>query len=126
MARCLWTNENVHMPKVKPHPKPPKMRQFFRAWRKYRGYTQEELAEMVGVTASAISQLETGKQGFMDSTLASLAEALQCEPADLLIRNPLDEDAPWSLWDQVKNAPTQKRRDIVAVVQTMLRTGTDD
>lgn len=110
---------------AKPHPKPRKQRFFFQEWRKYRQYTQEELAELVGVTTSSISQLEAGKQGFNDSTLVALAKALACEPWDLLMRNPLDTDAPWSIWDTVKKTPPEKRAAIVAVVETMLKTGTD-
>lgn len=108
---------------VTPIPKPGKPRFFFKEWRKHRGYNQEELAEIVGVTASTISQLENGKQGFTDSTLIALADALACEPGDLLMRNPLDQDAPWSLWDSVKKQPEARRAAIVAVVETMLKTG---
>lgn len=61
--------------KVTPIPKPSHPRFFFREWRKYRGLNQEALAEIVGVTTSTISQLETGKQGFTDSTLVALADA---------------------------------------------------
>lgn len=110
--------------KVTPHPKPQRPRYFFKEWRKYRGYTQEDLAAIVGVTPSSISQLETGKQGFTDTTLAALADALSCSPGDLLMRNPLDQDAPWSIWDNVKHAPAEQRKAIVAVVETMLKTGT--
>jgi transcriptional regulator with XRE-family HTH domain len=99
-------------------------RYFFREWRKHRGYKQEDLAEMVHLTPSSISQLETGKQGFTDATLAALAEALSCSPGDLLMRNPLDTDAPWSIWDSVKKAEPDRRAAIVAVVETMLKTGT--
>lgn len=81
------------------------------------------MAEIVGVTASTISQLETGKQGFTDSTLVALAEALSCTPGDLLMRNPLDKDAPWSIWESVKKMPAAQRAAIVAVVETMLKTG---
>lgn len=88
--------------KAKPNPKPNRPRYFFREWRKYRGYTQEELAGMIGATAPSISQLEKGKQGFTDSTLVAFAEALSCQPADLLMRNPLDTGAVWSIWDQIK------------------------
>lgn len=80
----------------------------------------------MGVTASTISQLENNKQGWTDSTLEGLAMALSCKPADLLIRNPLDMDAPWSLWDQVKSAPLDRRSQIIAVIETMLKTGTDE
>lgn len=117
--------DNISMAnKVVPNLKSGKPRYFFREWRKARGFTQEELAEIVGVTPSSISQLETGKQGFTDTTLSSLADALSCTPGDLLMRNPLDEDAPWSIWDNVKSAPKEQRKAIVAVVETMLKTGT--
>ena len=75
--------------KVQTRFKPRPQRYFFKEWRKHRGYTQEELAEMIGLTAPSISQLETGKQGFTDSTLEAIAEALNCGPGDLLMRNPL-------------------------------------
>lgn len=108
-----------------PHPKPAKPPFFLRQWRKRRGYTQEELAEIVGVTPSTISQLENRKQGFTDTTLFALAEALHCHPADLLLRDPLDNDAPWTIWDNVKKAPPERRQMIVAAVESMLKTGTD-
>lgn len=113
------------MTKVTPNFKKPKPRYYFREWRKKRQMTQEELAELVGVTPPSISQLERGLQGFSDSTLEALAVALGCSPGDLLMRNPLDEDAPWSIWDSVKQSPPDTRRAIVAVVETMLKTGTD-
>lgn len=112
------------MAKFRSVPKPPRQQFFFREWRKHRGLTQEELGELIGQTGSSVSQIETGKQGFTDTTLSLFAEALSCSPGDLLMRNPLDKDAPWSLWDQVKKASPDQRRQIVEVVQTMLKTGT--
>lgn len=90
------------MKRVQPNLKKPKPRYYFREWREHRGHTQEELGEIVGVSAPSISQLENGKQGFTDSTLEAFAEALECSPADLLMRNPLDNEAIWSIWDQIK------------------------
>lgn len=110
---------------VVPNFKPEKPRFFFKEWRKHRGLSQEELAEIVGVSASSVSQLENGKQGFTDTTLLALAAALSCSPGDLLMRNPLDHDAPWSIWDSVKKQEPERRKQIVAVVETMLKTGTD-
>ena len=107
---------------TKPHPKKPKPKYFFREWRKYRGYTQEELAEIVGVTAPSISQLEKSKQGFTDSTLEAFATALNCNPGDLLMRNPLDETAPWSIWDQI---PLVDRPQALKVLSQFKRTGTN-
>jgi hypothetical protein len=55
--------------------------------------------------------------------LEALAEALQCSPADLLMRDPLREGAVWSIEEQLKSVSLQKRTEILAVVETMLRTG---
>lgn len=118
--------ENWCMAKVKPNFKEPKRTYFFRQWRKYRGLTQEEAAEIVGVSPPSISQLERGLQGFTDSTLEALADALACSPGDLLMRNPLDEDAPWSIWDHLK--PDQKKSAMLfikALEADGKRTGTD-
>ena len=100
--------------------KPQKPVYYFREWRKYRGYNQTELAEIVGVTAPSISQLESGKQGFTDSTLEALASALACNPGDLLMRNPLDEEAPWSIWDEI---PKENRSQAIQVLKTFRKVG---
>ena len=88
---------------------------FFREWRDYRGLTQAQLAERVDMSTSFISQLERGEQGFTDSTLALLAEALQCEPGDLLMRNPIDTETPWSIWD---NIPVAARPQAIEILKT--------
>ncbi len=111
-----------HMATVKPRLKGAKPRYYFREWRKFRGYTQEQLAEMVGLSAPGISQLETGKQGFTDSTLEVLAEALACRPGDLLMRNPLDDESVWSIWDHIDEAD---RPQVLRVLQTYAKDGTN-
>lgn len=100
-----------------------KPRHFIREWRKARGLTQEQLASRLNVAVSSISQLETGKQGYSQPTLEALADALGCQPADLLMRNPTTKDAIWSIEDQLNRAAPDKRSAILAVVETMLRTG---
>lgn len=107
------------MAKIKPNFKKPKPRYFFKEWRTYRGYTQEELAEMIGVSGPSISQLEKAKQGFSDSTLEALADALHCSPGDLLMRNPTDEDAPWSIWDNIEAIDRPKA---LAVLRAFVKT----
>ena len=98
----LWeSRHDQKMSKVHSRLKRERPLYYFREWRKYRGYTQETLADMIGVTASSISQLETGKQGFTDATLESLAYALRCSPGDLLMRDPLDKEAPYSIWSRI-------------------------
>lgn len=105
-------------------PKTAPLRHYVREWRKYRGLTQERLAERTPFSTGAISQLETGRTKYTQDMLEALAEALQCTPADLLMRDPSRNGAVWSIEDQLKTASPQKRTEVLAVVQTMLKTGT--
>jgi transcriptional regulator with XRE-family HTH domain len=93
-------------------------RHFIREWRKHRGLTQEQLAERIDVAVSTISQLETNKQGYSQATLEALAWALQCEPADLLMRDPTKEDALWTIWEGL-DAPSKQQ--IVEIAKTFKR-----
>ncbi|PKN43382.1 MAG: XRE family transcriptional regulator [Deltaproteobacteria bacterium HGW-Deltaproteobacteria-18] len=55
-----------------------------RIWREYRGISTAALAAMVGVTPSAISQVETGKRGLSVDLLKKLSEVLQVDMDDLV------------------------------------------
>lgn len=96
-------------------------RTFIKEWRAFRGLTQEVLAERVGMSPGNLSLIERGLQNYTQETLEALAEALQCGPADLLMRNPADADAIWSIWDQAKPG---ERRMIVDIAKTIVKTGT--
>ena len=107
------------MKKVTPHPKHTRRRLFLQEWRKHRNnMTQAQLAERSGVTQGLISQLENNKSDYTGNTLNALARALDCEPADLIMRNPLDTEAPWSIWDTL--APPE-RRQAVEIMKTLKR-----
>lgn len=108
METQLIQIHNLPMKKTRPHPKPQRPKYFFKEWRKYRGLTQEQLAERIGTSTPSISQLETGKQGFTDKTLEAFAQALNCTPADLLMRNPTDPEAPWSIWETLEPAQREQ------------------
>lgn len=109
------------MSKVRSFPKPQKPRHFVREWRKYRGLTQEQLAERAGVTDGAISQLERGDTKYTQPMLEALADALNCAPADLVMRDPTDKAAPWSIVDQLAKADEPTRRRIIRAVEELLR-----
>lgn len=47
-----------------------------RAARQDRGWTQEQLAEAVGVSRSAVAQWETGRAGQLTGNLSRIAEVL--------------------------------------------------
>ncbi len=47
-----------------------------RAWRKYRGVTQQEVAEKAGISKPYLSQLESGQRKGTTEVLGALARAL--------------------------------------------------
>jgi transcriptional regulator with XRE-family HTH domain len=81
---------------------------FIRQWRHHRGLTLERLADRLDMTPSHLSMLERGQRGYTQDTLEAVASALRTDVASLLMRDPSDPDAIWSLWDQAK--PGQRRQ----------------
>lgn len=77
MTRCMAKDE--------------RKRHYVREWRKYRGLTQERLAERTPYTLGAISQLETGRTKYTQDMLEALAEALGCSAGDLISVDPTKE-----------------------------------
>lgn len=104
------------MKKVRPNFKKGPPRHFVRAWRKHRGYTLEQLAEIVGVTHGALSQLERGEVNYTQPMLEALADALACSPADLIMRDP--SSPIWSIMDNLSAMPLEQQAQIAEIVQT--------
>lgn len=99
-----------------------KQRHFFREWRKHRGLTQEQLAERIGIARSYLTKIERGDRRYDQYFLEAAADALRCDPGDLITRNPLDPEGIWSIWDQLKPS---ERIQAVAVLKAIRGTGTD-
>lgn len=110
--------------KITPHPKPKKAKHYLREWRKYRGLTQEVLAERTELTSGAISQLENGIINYTQPTLEALAYALNCEPGDLLSRDPVKEGEVVDFMRLLRDRNLTVS-EIRAVVEALPRTGTD-
>lgn len=108
-----------------PNPKAGKPRHYVKEWRKYRGLTQEQLAERIGKTHGAISQLETGKIDYTQGMIEALAEALRCEPGDLLSRNPTKEGAVVDLLRIMQGASEHEQDRIIRIARELLKTGTN-
>lgn len=70
--------------------------------RKARKWSQERLGQESGLSTTAVHNLETGKNGFTDKTLAGLARALECRPADLLL--PMQSKTETSPEGQLRSA----------------------
>jgi len=66
-----------------------------RELRKARGYTQEQLAELIGKQANAINRIETGINFLKSDTFANICNVLKIHPSLLLSEKPqlfLNED----------------------------------
>jgi transcriptional regulator with XRE-family HTH domain len=103
-------------------PKPARFRRTYIAqWRDFRNLTQEQLADRLDMTQSHLSMLENGKRGYTQETLEAIAHALQTDVASLLMRNPMDGEAIWSIWEHAKPG---ERQMIVDIARTVTKTGT--
>lgn len=98
----------------------PKQRRatFIKEWRKFRDLSQEELAHRAGMSPGNLSLLENGKISYTQDSLQRLADALDCDPVDLLISDPTTGDEILTL---VKNATPAQRRQIAELAKVVLK-----
>ena len=68
------------------------------------------------MTAGNISAMERGAQGYTQDGLEALARAYGCEPAQLLMVDPINSDI-WSIWETAKVGDRQK---IVEIAKTIV------
>ena len=76
----------------------------------------DELAGNLKLAGASLSRIERGLQPYTQATLEAIADALACEPADLLMRDPTQDQMIWSLWDKLSEA---KRRQAVKIMQAL-------
>jgi len=55
-----------------------------RAWREYLDFSQKEVAEKMGITQAALSQMESGEKKLRKATLEKLAAALGINAKQLI------------------------------------------
>lgn len=60
--------------------------------RKSRKYTQEQLAELIGIEPQSLSYMETGKFSPSPDTLQKLGEVLKVQPYEFYYFEPISED----------------------------------
>lgn len=87
-----------------------------RAWRDFRGLSQEALAARVDSTAATISRLENGHQPYTQPLLEALAEALACSPADIIMKPP---GASNGLDKAIEGLSDPQRRQAEAIIRAL-------
>lgn len=95
------------------------VRVFLREWREYRDLTQEQLAARLETTKTTISRKENDHRRVDVDYMAAVAEALQCEPADLF-RDPR-QPSP----QELLNSLSEDARKALYVIHNERRTGTN-
>lgn len=104
-----------------PKPKRTRYKHFIREWRLHCDKSQDDVADYLGVNQSSISNLENRKTPYDQDVLERLSVLFGCEPEDLLAINPLRPETPRLVYSKVRSAPPEKQREILAVVDAMLK-----
>lgn len=113
-----------------------KPRHFLREWRDFRDMKLERVAERIALlsaeradadpeakrltmTHATLSRIERGLIPYGQHLLEMLAEIYQTDPGSLIMRDPTEPEAIWSIWDKLK--PADKVR-VVELAKTIQRT----
>lgn len=105
--------DNVHMAQ----------KHYLREWREHQNKTLVAVAEHLHMTHGTLSRIERGKVPYNQKLLEALADLYMCTPADLIMRDPTDPDAIWSIWD---NAKPGDRKRIVSVARAIVDDGDEE
>lgn len=81
-------------------------RHFIKEWREFRNLTQEQVADRIGIAPTTFGRIENGKVPYNQDFLEEAAYAMQCEPWDLLNRDPR---ADGDVIDMMRHLDERKR-----------------
>ena len=101
-----------------------------RQWREYRGLSLDRLSDRLGIdpetgsaliTKQSLSRIERGLQPYSQPLLEAIAHALQCTPADLIMRDPTDPSAPWTIWETIQGLPPEAQEQAANILDAFAR-----
>lgn len=75
------------MPPVK-KPSRQRRRHFIKEWRLFRNLTQEQVADRIGIASTTYGRIENNQVPYNQDFLEMAADAMRCQPWDLLNRDP--------------------------------------
>jgi len=112
---------NAGMPRAKKTYQPT----YIRAWRQHRAFSLARLADRLVdpatfepmLTPTSLSRIERGLQPYSQPVLEAIADALGCQPADLIMRNPKETEAIWSIWEVLRPAQRKQAIEFLKVIQ---------
>lgn len=101
---------------IKPPRSQPRRRHYFREWRKLRKLSTERAAEQIGMSRENLGRMERGEIPYDQDWLERAANVYGCDPADLIARNPLDDEGPWRIWEKLAEA---QRRQAIKLLKVL-------
>lgn len=92
---------------------------YFKAWRKHRALTQDQVAGRTGIETTQLSKLENNKLRYSQRHLEALAHAYSCEPPDLFFPPPgtLPKESEFELY--VKRLSPERRSRALDILRTV-------
>jgi transcriptional regulator with XRE-family HTH domain len=97
-------------------------RHFLRAWRKFRGYSLEQVAERLDMSHQNLGKIERGLVPYNEPLLDALAEIYRTDRGSLIMRDPTMKDPLWSIYDNL--APPERQQLVAKVEAELKKTGT--
>lgn len=98
-----------------------------KAWRKSKGLSLRRPADRLLntentpiISYASLSRIEKGEQDYTQPVLEGIAIALGTDPGSLLMRDPTQEKALYSIWDQI---PETSRKQALQMLEGLAKTG---
>lgn len=105
--------QHARMPPV---PKPrPQQDTFIRAWREFRGLSQEAAAGQMGIDRSTLSRIENGESPYDQPFLESAAPVYNCRVEDLLGTDPNRPEA--KILDQIRSLSPDLQDTVLKMIR---------
>ncbi len=92
---------------------------YLKEWRSHRGMTQEQLADAIQSTHVTVSRMERGDRPYNQPFLEACADALSCDPADIIAGPPESNEKLQIIFDLLKGK-SQEELDKVAAMISLL------
>jgi transcriptional regulator with XRE-family HTH domain len=99
--------------------KGPRRRTHIADWRRHRNLTQDQLAEILDTSKATISRIENGEIPYGQDFVEACADALGCEPGELIDRDP--RSPPDILAQLCRRLPPSQRPVATEVLAAILR-----
>lgn len=113
---------NGAMPPVK-KPSRQRRRHFIKEWRKYRGKTQEQAAEAIGIAPTTWGRIENNQVPYSQDFLEEASVLLNCDPWDLLNVDPYMSGAAISNIDQFRAQTPEDQAEALRYIEFHRRRG---